>query len=78
MAGDIERGLALIAEIGSSGDLDRYHLYHAARADLSRRLGRNEDAAKAYHEALALTFNAVERRYLRRRLAEVQSRTETP
>jgi RNA polymerase sigma-70 factor (ECF subfamily) len=51
MAGDIERGLALIAEIGSSGDLDRYHLYHAARADLSRRLGRNEDAAKAYEEA---------------------------
>ena len=76
MAGDIERGLALIAEIGSSGDLDRYHLYHAARADLSRRLGRDEDAATAYREALALTFNAVERRYLRRRLAEVQSRIE--
>ena len=76
MAGEMERGLALIEQIGSTGDLDRYHLYHAARADLARRLGRNEDAAKAYQDALALTFNAVERRFLRRRLAEVQSRIE--
>ncbi|HKF43776.1 MAG TPA: RNA polymerase sigma factor [Thermoanaerobaculia bacterium] len=74
MAGELEKGLALVENVGSTGDLDRYHLYHAARADLARRLGRNEDAAKAYQEALALTFNAVERRYLRRRLAEVQSR----
>jgi len=74
MAGELEKGLALVEQVGSTGDLDRYHLYHAARADLARRLGRNEDAAKAYQEALALTFNAVERRYLRRRLAEVQSR----
>jgi RNA polymerase sigma-70 factor, ECF subfamily len=72
MAGEMEKGLALIEEIGASGDLDRYHLYHAARADLARRLGRREDAAKAYEDALALTFNAVERRYLRRRLAEVR------
>ena len=74
MAGDLEKGLALIDEIGSTGDLDRYHLYHAARADLARRLGRNEDAARAYQDALALTFNAVERRFLRRRLAETQAR----
>jgi RNA polymerase sigma-70 factor, ECF subfamily len=76
MSGEMERGLALIDEIGASGELDRYYLYHAARADLFRRLGRREEAAKAYNAALALTFNAVERRYLRRRLAEVQSRIE--
>jgi RNA polymerase sigma-70 factor (ECF subfamily) len=73
MSGELERGLALINEIGSSGELDRYYLYHAARADLARRLGRREEAAEAYKAALALTFNAVERRYLRRRLAEVES-----
>jgi RNA polymerase sigma-70 factor (ECF subfamily) len=73
MSGEMEQGLALIDEIGSSGELDRYYLYHAARADLARRLGRREEAAKAYQASLALTFNAVERRYLRRRLAEVQS-----
>ena len=73
MSGELERGLALIDEIGSSGELDRYYLYHAARADLARRLGRRDEAAKAYQASLALTFNAVERRYLRRRLAEVQS-----
>jgi RNA polymerase sigma-70 factor (ECF subfamily) len=76
MSGEMERGLALIDEIGSSGDLDRYYLYHAARADLLRRLGRREEATRAYNAALALTFNAVERRYLRRRLAEVQPRIE--
>src|SRR5262249_27061258 len=76
MAGGVGEGLTLRERIGASGELDRYHLYHAARADLSRRLGRNEDAAKAYQEALALTFNAIERRYLRRRLSEVQPRIE--
>ncbi|HTD51772.1 MAG TPA: sigma-70 family RNA polymerase sigma factor [Thermoanaerobaculia bacterium] len=73
MSGELERGLALIDEIGSSGELDRYYLYHAARADLARRLGRRDEAARAYKASLALTFNAVERRYLRRRLAEVAS-----
>jgi RNA polymerase sigma-70 factor, ECF subfamily len=64
-----ERGLALIDELGASGELDRYHLYHAARADMLRRLGSFEAAADAYRRALALMGNGVERAYLERRLA---------
>jgi RNA polymerase sigma-70 factor (ECF subfamily) len=73
LAEGLETGLALIDELGSSGELSSYHLYHAARADILRRLGRSKEAAEAYHRALGLTGNAVERRYLRRRLAEVES-----
>ena len=68
MAGEVERGLDL-AEL-QAGPLDRYHLFHAARADLLRRLGRSEEAAEAYRRALELCGNDVERRYLERRLAE--------
>ena len=63
------RGLALIEELGGSGALNRYHLYHAARADMLRRLGSFEAAADAYRRALALMANGVERAYLERRLA---------
>ena len=66
---DLEKGLAKIDALGSSGELDSYHLYHAARADILRRLNRPREAAAAYTRALSLTANAVERRYLRRRLA---------
>jgi RNA polymerase sigma-70 factor, ECF subfamily len=59
-------GLALIDALAG---LDNYHLYHAARADLLRRLGEGALAAAAYRRALALTANAVERAYLERRLA---------
>src|SRR5262245_8934609 len=52
-------------------DLDDYHLLHAARADLLRRLGAASDAAASYERALALVTNDGERRYLRRRLREV-------
>ena len=48
-----------------------YHLLHAARADLYRRLERRDDAAAAYRRALELTTNEAETRYLERRLAEV-------
>jgi len=68
LAGDVDRGLALIDEIDV---LDDYHLLHAARADLCRRLGRRNEAAAAYRRALALTTNETETRYLERRLAEV-------
>jgi RNA polymerase sigma-70 factor (ECF subfamily) len=64
-----ERGLELIDELGTSGELDRYHLFHAARADMLRRLGSFEAAAEAYRRALALMANDVERAYLERRLA---------
>jgi RNA polymerase sigma-70 factor, ECF subfamily len=67
----LEKGLAIIDRIGASGELDSYHLYHGARADLLRRLGRHAEAAEAYQRALALTANAVEQRYLRRRLREL-------
>jgi RNA polymerase sigma-70 factor, ECF subfamily len=74
MAEGYETGLALIDEIGSSGALRRYHLYHAARADLLRRLARRAEAASAYREAIQLATNEVERNYLQRRLAEVEAR----
>jgi RNA polymerase sigma-70 factor (ECF subfamily) len=71
MSEGVERGLALVDALGAAGDLDEYHLFHAARADLLRRMGRTTEAAEAYRRALALTSNAVESGYLRRRIAEV-------
>jgi len=67
------RGLALIDELSAANDLDNYHLLHAARADLLRRLGLGEEAAKDYRRALELATNESERRYLERRLREVQA-----
>jgi RNA polymerase sigma-70 factor, ECF subfamily len=69
MSEGAERGLAMIDELGGSGALDRYHLYHAARADMLRRLGSRPAAADAYRRALALTANGIERGFLERRLA---------
>jgi RNA polymerase sigma-70 factor (ECF subfamily) len=69
MADDLERGLALIEAVAPQ--LRDYHLLPAARADLLRRLGRNDDAAREYRAALALATNDAEKRYLARRLAEV-------
>jgi len=71
MAEGCMKGLERIHELGASGALDSYYLYHAARADLLRRLDRREEALAAYENALGLTANAVERRYLRRRMAEL-------
>jgi RNA polymerase sigma-70 factor (ECF subfamily) len=65
-------GLALIDALAATGDLDYYHLLHAARADLLRRLGSTGEAAKSYRRALALVTNDSERRFLERRLREVQ------
>jgi len=64
--------LALIDALSASGDLDGYHLLHAARADLLRRSGSKEEAAKSYARALELVTNDSERRFLQRRLREVQ------
>lgn len=69
----LETGLSLIDQLGASGQLDSYHLYHAARADILRRLRHPQEALEAYRRALSLTANAVERRYLRRRLVEMES-----
>jgi RNA polymerase sigma-70 factor (ECF subfamily) len=65
-------GLALIDAILARGDLENYHLAHAARADLCRRLGRTADARASYERALALTRQEPERRFLERRLGELQ------
>jgi RNA polymerase sigma-70 factor (ECF subfamily) len=64
--------LALIDALAAAGDLDEYHLLHAARADLMRRIGATVEAAKSYERALALVTNESERRFLERRLREVQ------
>jgi RNA polymerase sigma-70 factor (ECF subfamily) len=64
-------GLARVEALEASGALSGYHLLAAARADLLRRLDRRPEAASAYEHAIALSGSDVERRYLRRRLAEV-------
>jgi RNA polymerase sigma-70 factor (ECF subfamily) len=67
-AGDVEAALSLVERL----DLDDYHYLHATRADLLRRLDRVEDARAAYERALALVRSDAERRFLERRLAELQ------
>jgi RNA polymerase sigma-70 factor, ECF subfamily len=64
-------GLNLIDAIHERGELLDYHMAHAARADLCRRLGRNADARMAYERAIELCNQGPERRFLERRLAEV-------
>jgi RNA polymerase sigma-70 factor (ECF subfamily) len=73
MANGPESGLSLIDALAASDNLVNYHLLHAARADLLRRLGSPVEAAKSYQRALALVTNDSERRFLERRLREVQS-----
>ncbi len=67
MAEGPERGLELLDEL----DIPGYHLLHAARADLLRRLDRSDEAAAAYSAALACEMNAADRAYLEGRLAQV-------
>jgi RNA polymerase sigma-70 factor (ECF subfamily) len=73
MAEGPQRGLDLMKELATASDLENYHLLHAARADMHRRLGRKSEAAEDYGRALALVTNDSERRYLERRLKEVRS-----
>jgi RNA polymerase sigma-70 factor (ECF subfamily) len=72
MSGTLERGLAQIDALASHPELTSYHLTHAARADLLRRMDRVPEALDSYNRALVLTHNTVERRYLERRIAELQ------
>jgi RNA polymerase sigma-70 factor, ECF subfamily len=67
-----QHGLELIAAIEARGELADYHLLPAAKADLLRRLGRQEEAAAAYRLALQHVAQEPERRYLQRRLREVE------
>jgi RNA polymerase sigma-70 factor (ECF subfamily) len=71
-------GLALIEAILARGELADYHLAHSARADLYRRLNRQAEAAEAYRRALSLARQEPERRFLARRLAEVEGDESLP
>jgi RNA polymerase sigma-70 factor (ECF subfamily) len=72
MAEGPDAGLQLMDDLGLGEQLSDYHLYHAARADLLRRLGRPSEAVAAYEAALELVTNAPERRYLLGRLEEMR------
>jgi RNA polymerase sigma-70 factor (ECF subfamily) len=65
------KGLELVDELLESGELANYHLAHAARADLCRRLGKSSEARASYERALVLTKQGPERRFLEKRLAEL-------
>jgi RNA polymerase sigma-70 factor (ECF subfamily) len=69
MADGPDAGLALMEPLAE--ELDRYHLFHAARADLLRRIGRVAEAKLAYQRALELVTNPIERKYLLRRVSQV-------
>ncbi len=65
------KGLELVDALLEAGELDNYHLAHAVRADLCRRLGKNADARTSYERALALSKQEPERRFLEKRLMEL-------
>ncbi|MBU0785019.1 MAG: RNA polymerase sigma factor [Gammaproteobacteria bacterium] len=65
-------GLALVDELLAQGQLNEYHLAHATRADLCRRLGKLDEAQAAYKEALRLTRQGPEQRFLQSRLNELK------
>jgi RNA polymerase sigma-70 factor (ECF subfamily) len=71
MASGLDAGLEVVGELEASGRLEGYHLLHATRADLLRRLGRLGEAEVAYRRALELAGSDAERRFLARRLDEV-------
>lgn len=69
--------LAILETLDSAGELENYHLFHAARADLLRRIGAREQAARSYERALGLVTNPRERSFLEQRLAEMQQKSAT-
>jgi RNA polymerase sigma-70 factor (ECF subfamily) len=72
MAEGVEQGLELVERLGADRALQSYFYFHAARADLLRRLGRNAEAARAYRRALELAGNASERDFVESRLTEIE------
>jgi RNA polymerase sigma-70 factor, ECF subfamily len=78
MAEGPEEGLRRLDALATGGTLAGYHLLPAARADLLRRLGRLDEAAAAYRQALALVGNDAEGRFLRRRLTELGDGSPRP
>ena len=73
MARSCEEGLRLLDELGDREELAEFYLLPAAQADLLRRLGRWTEAAEKYRTALEMATNDIERRFLRRRLVEVEN-----
>ena len=73
MSSGLDRGLERIDSLGEDGGLGEYYLFHAARADILRRLGRLHEALAAYERALGLASNEIEQGFLRGRIAEVSA-----
>jgi RNA polymerase sigma-70 factor (ECF subfamily) len=73
MCDGAEAGLALVDALLARGELTDYHLAYSARADLSRRLGRLDEARVAYGKALDLAQQGPDRQFLERRLAELSA-----
>jgi RNA polymerase sigma-70 factor, ECF subfamily len=71
-----QTALGLIDQLAAGGDLEQYHLLHAARADMLRRMGSKDEAAKSYRRALELVTNDSERKFLERRLRELYSKMD--
>lgn len=68
-----EAGLKILAQLEDAGELNTYHLFHAAKADLLRRSGAFDDASASYKRALELVTNESEQRFLEKRLRQVES-----
>ena len=73
MSAGTEEGLKRIDGLGRTGALDKYYLFHAARADLLRRLNRYTEAAAAYERAASLATNSIELDFLKRRLRQMEA-----
>jgi RNA polymerase sigma-70 factor, ECF subfamily len=69
LSSGLEQGLSEIDKIGATAQLESYHLFHGARAEILRRLGRHQEAESSYRKAMDLTENAIELAFLRRRIA---------
>jgi len=78
MSRSFAEGLQLIDSTNAQGDLDGYYLFHAARADILRRMNRPAEAKQAYSRALELSTNAVEQEFLKRRISVLQSTSYAP
>jgi len=74
MSVGLQEGLQAIDALGPSGELEKYYLFHAARADVLFRMDRLDEAAAAYRNALALAGNRIEQDFLTRRLASVEDK----
>ena len=72
MSEGFERGLQRIDNLSGAAELQNYYLYHAARADILRRMGLRENALREYERAAEMATNGIEQRYLRRRIEELK------